>query len=84
MKNSFQEMFDEILREKLFKYLHKTRFQNQPPEYIKKIASQIVSEKAFEIDEFLQNHDVSLDNIQQMTDVVFKRIVLPHAMERKM
>jgi len=84
MKNSFREMLDEILREKLFKHLHKTRFQNQPPKYIKKIASQIVLETAFEIDEFLQNHAISLDNIQQMADVVFKRIVLPHATERKM
>lgn len=80
---SLRDMFYTLLREKLYTYLKQGILREWATELIYKIVDGAIQEKMYDVNMYLQNHIVTLRNMDPSATVVVKTILLPYITKKR-
>ena len=80
---SLRDIFITVLRDKFYVYLKQGSLRTWSAEVIYSIVDGIIREKEYEINSYLQNYIVNLENMDGAADSIVRSILLPYLQKKR-
>jgi len=80
---SLREIFFSQLRDRFYVTLKGTLLRDWRPEIISSLIDEVTSEKMYEINSYIQNNVVTLENMNQHIQRIIESILLPHIYRKR-